>query len=210
MERNTKRKVVLSVLTLCLLLVLLAGSSYALFSDSAKANVAVGSATVDVEAKIASDYKLYSLDVEQTGKFELGGTAELDATTGELKLINIAPGDRIEFKIEVTNLSNIDILQRVRLVDTTADPHTADQCLFEGANGLVVKVNGVELTYDSASKTLSSGWSTVNPTTAPVYVTVSIELPVEAGNEYQNLNCDITIVVDAYQGNADKTANWQG
>ena len=77
-------------------------------------------------------------------------------------------------------------------------------------NGLVVKVNGVELTYDSASKTLSSGWSTVNPTTAPVYVTVSIELPVEAGNEYQHLNCGITIIVDAYQGNADKTANWQG
>ena len=67
MKSNLKRNVVISVLTICLLLLLLTGSTYALFTDSASANIVVGSAKVDVEVEIAG-LKTYSyVDFEGTG-----------------------------------------------------------------------------------------------------------------------------------------------
>lgn len=205
MAKNVKRKVVFSVLTLCLLLVLLAGSTYALFTDSADTSIVVSSAKVDIEAKILDDYKLYSLEVLQTnGEFELGGTAnfvqENGQLTGDLELINIAPGDRIEFKIQVTNHSNIDILQRVRIVGSAEN---ADNEVL--LDGLVVKVDGQVLDFDNAP---TSSWELLSPSTTPTNITISIELPVTAGNEYQNLKCTISLMIDAYQGNANKAPGW--
>lgn len=205
MAKNVKRKVVFSVLTLCLLLVLLAGSTYALFTDSADASIVVSSAKVDIEAEILDDYKLYSLEVLQTnGKFELGGTAnfvqENGQLTGDLELINIAPGDRIEFTIQVTNNSNIDILQRVRIVGSAEN---ADNEVL--LDGLVVKVDGQVLDFDNAP---TSSWELLSPSTTPTNITISIELPVTAGNEYQNLKCTISLMIDAYQGNANKAPGW--
>ena len=205
MAKNVKRKVVFSVLTLCLLLVLLAGSTYALFTDSADASIVVSSAKVDIEAEILDDYKLYSLEVLQTnGKFELGGTAnfvqENGQLTGDLELINIAPGDRIEFTIQVTNHSNIDILQRVRIVGSAEN---ADNEVL--LDGLVVKVDGQVLDFDNAP---TSSWELLSPSTTPTNITISIELPVTAGNEYQNLKCTISLMIDAYQGNANKAPGW--
>ena len=205
MAKNVKRKVVFSVLTLCLLLVLLAGSTYALFTDSADASIVVSSAKVDIEAEILDDYKLYSLEVFQTnGKFELGGTAnfvqENGQLTGDLELINIAPGDRIEFTIQVTNNSNIDILQRVRIVGSAEN---ADNEVL--LDGLVVKVDGQVLDFDNAP---TSSWELLSPSTTPTNITISIELPVTAGNEYQNLKCTISLMIDAYQGNANKAPGW--
>ena len=205
MAKNVKRKVVFSVLTLCLLLVLLAGSTYALFTDSADTSIVVSSAKVDIEAEILDDYKLYSLEVLQTnGKFELGGTAnfvqENGQLTGDLELINIAPGDRIEFTIQVTNHSNIDILQRVRIVGSAEN---ADNEVL--LDGLVVKVDGQVLDFDNAP---TSSWELLSPSTTPTNITISIELPVTAGNEYQNLKCTISLMIDAYQGNANKAPGW--
>ena len=205
MAKNVKRKVVFSVLTLCLLLVLLAGSTYALFTDSADTSIVVSSAKVDIEAEILDDYKLYSLEVLQTnGKFELGGTAnfvqENGQLTGDLELINIAPGDRIEFTIQVTNNSNIDILQRVRIVGSAEN---ADNEVL--LDGLVVKVDGQVLDFDNAP---TSSWELLSPSTTPTNITISIELPVTAGNEYQNLKCTISLMIDAYQGNANKAPGW--
>lgn len=205
MAKNVKRKVALSVITLCLLLVLLAGSTYALFSDSADTSIVVSSAKVDIEAEILDDYKLYSLDVLQTnGKFELGGTAnfvqENGQLTGDLELTNIAPGDRIEFTIRVTNLSNIDILQRARIVGSAENAE--NEVLL---NGLVVKVDGAVLDFNN---TPASDWETLSPSTTPTDITISIELPVTAGNEYQNLKCTISLMIDAYQGNANKAPGW--
>lgn len=217
MVKNVKRKVTMSVITICCLLVLLAGSTYALFSDKAPVNVIVSSAKVDISAKIQEDsVTLYSLDekrVDAEGKllntFELGGEAILNVETGEVTLINIAPGDKIEFTIEVTNESNIDIKQRIRLAETielnpdgTQVPH--DKCLLTGDNPLVVKINGVALSYNPTTKTaIVSDWTTIKPGPTPTTITVSIELPYEADDYYQNLSCAFDIIVDAYQGNAD-------
>ena len=220
MEKNVKRNIVLSVVTLCFLLVLLAGSTFALFNDSAETSIVVGSATVDVEAEIlTTSFKTYSLEVEQTvsgnvGKFQLGGQAELltDADgnlTGELKIDKLAPGDRVEFQIAVENLSNITILRRIRLMGTAAD---ADNGVL--LQGLEVYVNGVKYTFDAAGNTYSltsggqDGWESLNPNQGVETITVSIGLPTSAGNEYQGLVCNLAIVLEAYQGNANEVNGW--
>ena len=221
MAKNVRRKVVLSVITLCFFLVLLAGSTYALFSDDAPVNITVSSAKVDLEAKILDDYTLSSASGEiqkEQGKpyaFELGGTAELN-DKGELILTNIAPGDKITFKSELTNNSNITILQRIRLVDVTEGEHSTDKCLLTGNTPLVVTINGIDdvknpyhESYNEQTKTAYvTDWALVNPSNEPTTITVSIELPVNAGNEYQDLTCKLQIIVDAYQGNADSNPDW--
>ena len=220
MGKNVKRNVVLSVVTLCFLLVLLAGSTFALFSDSAEASIVVGSATVDVEAEIiTTTFQTYSLEEKQSvsgnvGHFQLGGQAELltDANgnlTGELVINHIAPGDRVEFQIAVSNLSNISILRRIRLVGTAAD---RDNGLL--LKGLEVEINGDSYVFDEVGNTylLSSvgddGWETLAPNQGVEYITVSIALPTSAGNEYQGLACSFAIVIEAYQGNANQVEGW--
>ena len=220
MVKNVRRKIVLSVITLCFLLVLLAGSTYALFTDEAPVNVTVSSAKVDVEAKIKDTFWLYSYDSTKTDKsdlqgddageniykFALGGTAEIK--DGELILTNIAPGDKVVFDIEVTNKSNIDIVQRIRLTevigtDDEGNPVEHNECLLLGAHPLEAEVNfnGQGFPMGSSGSEITSAWQPLSAGSATTTIRVTVELPYEAGNEYQNLTCKLQVIVDAYQGN---------
>ena len=199
MKSNLKKSVVISVLTICLLLLLLTGSTYALFTDSASADIVVGSAKVDVEVEIADDFKTYSLEVLQaSGKFELGGTATLDSTTGELALDKIAPGDKVEFTLDITNDSNITILERVRFAKSaTVNPILTNlkvtiagvECKFD-ASGNFVRVDGQDLEWKEVA---------VN---GQQDVLVTVELPKEAGNDCQEQSVKLQLILEAYQGNA--------
>ena len=197
MKSNLKRNVVISVLTICLLLLLLTGSTYALFTDSASANIVVGSAKVDVEVEIA-DVKTYSLDVLQaSGKFELGGTATLDSTTGELALDKIAPGDKVEFTLDITNDSNITILERVRFAKSATNPLLAN---------LKVTIAGVEYKFDANGEFVTADGSEVKwekiEVGAQKDVVVTVELPKAAGNDCQEQSVKLQLILEAYQGNA--------
>ena len=198
MKSNLKRNVVISVLTICLLLLLLTGSTYALFTDSASANIVVGSAKVDVEVEIA-DVKTYSLDVLQaSGKFELGGTATLDSTTGELALDKIAPGDKVEFTLDITNDSNITILERVRFAKSaTVNPLLTN---------LKVTIAGVEYKFDANGEFVTADGSEVKwekiTVGAQKDVVVTVELPKAAGNDCQEQSVKLQLILEAYQGNA--------
>ena len=198
MKSNLKRNVVISVLTICLLLLLLTGSTYALFTDSASANIVVGSAKVDVEVEIADDFKTYSLEVLQaSGKFELGGTATLDSTTGELALDKIAPGDKVEFTLDITNDSNITILERVRFAKSATNPLLTN---------LKVTIAGVEYKFDANGEFVTADGSEVKwekiTVGAQKDVVVTVELPKTAGNDCQEQSVTLQIIVEAYQGNA--------
>lgn len=199
MKSNLKRNVVISVLTICLLLLLLTGSTYALFTDSASANIVVGSAKVDVEVEIADDFKTYSLEVLQaSGKFELGGTATLDSTTGELALDKIAPGDKVEFTLDITNESNITILERVRFAKSaTVNPLLTN---------LKVTIAGVEYKFDANGDFVTANGSEVKwekiTVGAQKDVVVTVELPKAAGNDCQEQSVKLQLILEAYQGNA--------
>jgi predicted ribosomally synthesized peptide with SipW-like signal peptide len=198
MKSNLKRNVLVSVLTICLLLLLLTGSTYALFTDSASANIVVGSAKVDVEVEI-TDVKTYSLDVLQaSGQFELGGTANVDSTTGELALVHVAPGDKVEFTLDIENNSNITILERVRFVNTTS--------VNPLLTNLVITIAGTEYKFDANGNFVTTdgkevSWDKIT-VGAQKDVVITVELPKEAGNDCQEKSVTLQVILEAYQGNA--------
>lgn len=199
MKSNLKRNVVISVLTICLLLLLLTGSTYALFTDSASANIVVGSAKVDVEVEIAG-VKTYSLGVEQAlGKFELGGTASVNESTGELALVHVAPGDKVEFTLDITNNSNITIVERVSFINNSGEVNYL-------LTNLKVTIAGIEYKFDANGNFVTAdgkevSWDTIT-VGAQEDVVITIELPKDAGNNCQEKSVTLQVILEAYQGNA--------
>ena len=219
MKNGIKRNVTISIMTICLLLLMLTGSTYALFTSQDSVNMVVSSANVKVEAEI-TDFKTYSLDVKQgevsgvgTATFELGGTATLD-TDGALNLTHVAPGDKVEFTLSILNTSNITILQRVRILSTTTDQDAVK--LLGGLNITIAgKAYGFNEQGEFCNKVVDAAgtvtytaldinsWASVNAMVNS-NINVTVELPKSAGNEYQNLTWSLQVIVEAYQGNASE------
>ena len=181
-----KNALISSILTIALCVSLIAGSTFALFTSDDAINVAVNSAKVKVVAEVG-EFKTYSMDVLQpAGKFETTGTAEYDEATGKFTLTNIAPGDKVEFPINITNDSNITIQYRVKW---TVEGDLVD--------ALVATVDGVALTSSTSDWAL---WTTDEAKTKTL--NVSVELPVGTLNDYQEKTANVAFVVEAVQGNA--------
>ncbi len=181
-----KNALISSILTIALCVSLIAGSTFALFTSEDAINVAVNAAKVNVVAEVG-DFETYSMDVLQpAGKFENGGTAVYNAETGIFTLTNIAPGDRVEFPINITNNSNINIQYRVKW---TVNGELMD--------ALVATVDDVALTTTTSDWAL---WTTAEDKTKTLQL--SVELPVDAGDEYQEKTAEVAFVVEAVQGNA--------
>ena len=176
-----KKKTLLSLLTIAMCLALIAGSTYALFTSEDKVDISVSSGKVDVNATILDNEMVtYSLGEKQVaGKFANGGTALFTAEKVlELKLVT--PGDKVEFAIQLTNDSTVDI--QYRLTWTVAG---------ELAGHLVIDADS-ELTTDWAA------WKTTDAKEKVINVTV--ELPAEF--ETQGLaDAAISFKVEAVQAN---------
>lgn len=215
-----KKKVLLSsIATIALCFCLIAGSTYALFTDTTEFNVAVTSGDVEIEAyaKINSVYSAkgatvaddkflidefghsYTHEKQVSGYFLNGGTATLNGNN--LEIVRLTPGDRVDVDINITNKSDVAMVYRYKLASNDCNLST----------GMVVTVDGVS--HESLSKWTSEWYPVIaapdgSPDTIPVK-TISIELPVYAGNEYQSEytenkveSVEYTIVVEAVQGNA--------
>ena len=182
-----KRKAIISAaLTAALMLAGAVGGSLAWFTSEAKNDVNIASGTV----KVASEVELvgaYSLDVPRTdGKFENGGTYELNGAV--LELDRMTPGDSVVLKIDVVNQSNVDIRWRLNATGTGE--------LFAGLDFGVYT--------DAALETPASGlgvWSGVTSAASLGTYYVKVALPEEAGNEYQGTSAAVTLLVEAVQGN---------
>ena len=207
-----KKKVLLSsILTIALCLTLIAGSTYALFTSQSEVNIAVTSGKVNVVATV-EDFKLYSVEAnsvgtiidENGGRYEYadrtaegtfanGGTAELAGSV--ITLDKITPGDKITFGVDVANNSDVAIQCRYTIQCITGE---------DLMKGLVVSINNE--TYH-ALKSYTSAWATLEVgasiTTEEQNVEFAIELPVTAGNEYQEKEVSINVLVEAVQSNAD-------
>jgi len=184
-----KRKIILSsIMTIVLALSLIAGSTLALFTSQSQVNISVGSAKVSLLSVIdRNSLELYSLDVRQDTVFENGGTAEF-VENAHLTLNNVTPGDKAVFNIVMTNDSTVDIQYRV-----------AWSVKGALACGLVCKADGREINDSTSDWT---EWKTpVSDSDKTRTVSVSVELPVEAGNEFQECAADITFSIVAVQGN---------
>lgn len=205
-----KKKVLLSSIgTIALCLCLIAGSTFALFTSQSEINIAVTAGKVEMIASV-EDFKLYSVEakadgtivdenggkyeyVERTdGKFINGGTAVLDGSM--ITLDKITPGDKISFGINGAN--NSDVFIQCRYIIQCA----GDEALMKG---LLVYINGVAY---PALKSYTSEWTALEVGTSITdekNIEIVVELPITAGNEYQEKTTAINVLVEAVQGNAD-------
>lgn len=213
-----KKALISSILTIAVCVSLIAGATFALFTSESQVNVAVTAGKVDVQAMILNDtMQLFSALADPTADpnaegtlidengatyiykdrtkeatFTNGGTATIVGNT--LNLDKVTPGDKVTFNIKITNRSNIAVQYRVRVACT----YGAD--LFYGLN---FKVNDTDfskvLSHTSAWKPLEA---VENGEKEIDNVTVSVDLPIDAGNRYQDKTCKIVYVVEAVQGNA--------
>ncbi len=212
MKKNAKRSIIISSLAaIGMAGALMAGSTYALFTSESSANIAISSgkvslvATVDENSlvtysgkeltgeKKADEKKIFRTDSEEiggeNGVFSNGGTAAIDTKTGDLKLEKMTPGDKVTFTIKVKNESNVTVRYR------TIVKKSADDGLFAGLN---VVINGESF----AGEDKISHYSTLKSGTDAEDIDVTVELPSDASDTYQDKNCTIVCVVEAIQGNA--------
>lgn len=203
-----KKKVLLSsIATIALCLCLIAGSTFALFTSQDKVGIEVTAANVKMTANI-SDLTLESVEANPngtivdefggkyayktcTGNFINGGTAIFDESTKTLNLVRVTPGDRVSFNVQGTNESDVTIQYRY-IVECVGD------ALLMG--GLNVTIDGVAY---PALDSYTSVWTQLQPGQNITPELIVIELPVTAGNKYQEKGTSIKITVEAVQGNAD-------
>ena len=182
---NTKR-LISSILTIALCVSMIAGSTFALFTSNDSVDVSVKAAKVNITANV-ENIALSSMGVASAdGKtFANGGTAEYDPESGKFTLTSVAPGDKVTFDIKLTNNSDIAIQYRVKW--------TVEGGLL---GALVATVDDVAL------KSVVSEWSAWTTTdSATKTLRVSLELPVEADDTFQEKSATVAFVVEAVQGN---------
>ena len=207
-----KKKVLLSSLvTIVLCLCLIAGSTFALFTSTSQVNIAVTSGKVTMTASldeltlysakgdaagalVDENGNTYSYEEKDNNTFTNGGTAVINAGTLTMELVT--PGDKVSFQVLGANTSNVAIQYRY-IIECTKG--------WDLAQGMIVTVNEAGLagaittealsTYTSAWTFLAVG-ADINP------VTIDIELPISAGNEYQELETEYKVTVEAVQSNA--------
>lgn len=211
-----KSKVLVSsILTIALCLSLIAGSTFALFTDKTEQNIAVTSGKVDIDAKIAN-VELWSVEADDVNpevydeynkgysyklvgefpyaggeaEFTNGGTAKLDGAL--LTLDRVTPGDKIVFDVKGANNSNVAISYRVKLVCHDG---------YKLMSGLNVYINS-DTPY-AGLRSYTSEWMTKEANEQFDDNKFVIELPVWAGNEYQNISTSMAITIEAVQGNAN-------
>jgi predicted ribosomally synthesized peptide with SipW-like signal peptide len=193
-----KKKILLSsiaVIALCLCLI--AGSTYALFTETTSVNIAVTAGDLNVAATIVErSMMLRSLgDAEGTferTEFANGGDAEF--VDGRLVINKMTPGDGLCFEVEVENTGDIAAMYTVDWA--TNGIHTAED-LFDVLEITVLDVNANEFTGTTQYSALGAPGET---TTFLVIVEFTNGTP-DRDNQYQGAAADIQFTVTAVQGN---------
>lgn len=200
---NTRKHIktlVSAAIVIVLSICIIAGQTFALFTSRDSVDISITAGKVNVTANIdENSLKVFSKDVEQTatdvdGKklFENSGTASFDQNAN-LVLDRVTPGDKATFNIVVTNNSNVDVIYRVKWG-------------VEGelASALVKTVDGVEITSNK------SDWAEWDITTGYKTLALSVELPLDTLDTYQEKTATISYSVEVVQANADLPDEWDG
>jgi len=97
----------------------------------------------------------------------------------------------LRFNVVVSNDSNVTVKYRT-IIQNDA---TKDTGLFTGLD--------VSVANAPFAGSIVSDWTAVEPESQDVIIPVEIVLPADAGNDYQGKACEINVLVEAVQGNAD-------
>ena len=207
--KKAKRNVIISaIMAIALCVSLMAGATFALFTDKSEVNIAVTSGKVKLVATIDEGWTTYS-GVELTGDaatdrtektavngtFTNGGFASIDEN--KITLSNVTPGDKIEFNITLKNYSTIKTQYRTSVKKVAnADETASDDTLF---NALKFTVGGMTIEDSSNWKVLKAAAS--EGEVVETYA-CSVELPSDVENkECEDKTCTISFIVEAVQSN---------
>lgn len=204
-----------SLLTIVVCLAIISGSTFALFTDKTEMSIEVTSADVELDATIG-DVKIYSAKADDNGTlvdeygkkyihedrtpvgtFTNGGDAEFDTVTGKLTINLITPGDKVVFPISAVNGSNVTI--KYRYVIKAAD--AASEALLSGATPMTF--SNAAGTFVVTGDGFASDWMELAPGTDMPETEITVELPVNANNDYENLTSNFVVLVEAVQYNAN-------
>ena len=197
-----------AVIVMMLCLCLIVGATFALFGKQSAVDIAVTSGDIAVNAQADGlvlysaqadpDGTLtdgagnkYSYDRREDGTFVNGGTAQLSG--GTITIDRIAPGDMAEFKITVTNRSNIAVKYRTVL----------------SSDGDIALLDALEVTIGGETfggNTVVSDWTAleagdgITEEVLGEYL-VSVAMPMDT-EDVGGLSASISFEVEAVQGNA--------
>ena len=200
-----KSKVLVSsILTIVLCFSLIVGSTFALFTSEDKFDISITSGKVNIDAT-ASIVGVYSAKGDATGTlvdengatyiheeqanntFANGGTVAMDGAN--LVIDRLTPGDKVVLNVAIDNKSNVAIQYRYTIAVTDGE-------LL--ATGMVVTVDGVA--YEGL-KSCKSAWIAAESKEAIADKEIAIELPIAAGNFYQDRTVEYAVLVEAVQAN---------
>ena len=136
-----KKTLLASLLTIVLCISIIAGSTFALFTDETKFNIAVTSGDVEVfaSAEVSAIYSAKAIKEAYTGNEELfrdengafyiheeqtdtflnGGTAEV--VNGTVVISRITPGDKVDIDVKIANTSDVAISYRYKIVSNNTN-----------------------------------------------------------------------------------------
>lgn len=209
---NTKKMLISSLASICLLGTVIAGATYAVFTSETSKNITVEAGEVNVKSTL-SDLKTYCIDLENVydvgvpledgsdtliSYFENGGNAKLNTIAGTVDIEKMTPGDEAVFTLNIENLSNVKTRYRVNI-------------LTSGKLAEVLEVSFTNL--ESGNVIESSEWVTLDPKNSAIEVNQvaslegSIYFPFFAStnidhNDYQGKTATVLVVVEAVQYNA--------
>lgn len=190
------------------------GGTYALFTSSAETNITVTTGKVSLKSElknlVAKSPESISLDgtinktsntdedgyvTGENGTFINGGSAKIEGN--KVILSNITPGDLVEFDLEITNDSTIDIKYRSLFNQVTPDG-TDNVASKELAASMNIKAGEKDMTGIVEYR---SAWEAVKVGEGNKTIHFVIELPTTV-SAFQGASTDFSFVVEAVQGNA--------
>lgn len=210
MKKKNMKPIVLSALLALSFGAVSVGTTFALFTDVAEANVAVKAGEVKVtneiqilEAKSLNDHaETVTSGTDVT--YINGGTANVDNTTGKVTISRWTPGDSVTLQTTPVNGSNVKTKMRLRVV-------------MSGDLAPALKVTGIKNNTNafviSGKKTYCTAWTLTEAGVNPDAYDVKIEFPdsdngkilfgsENKDNKYQGKEAEIHIYYEAVQGNA--------
>lgn len=189
MKSGRKATILVSAMTILLSLCLLAGATYALFGQKVDRTVEITAGSVSAQVEFQEEIKTYSMDKPMTaGTFELGGTAILDRENA-LVMAGVMPGDKAEVVLNIKNTSSVKIKYRVKATLSG-----------DLAAAFAVTVDGKALA-GTENDTAITEWLEME-IDAEKGITLTVELPDEAGNDFMLKSGKAIFTVQIAQGNA--------
>lgn len=208
-KKHGKKSILISsilAITLCLAIVI--GGTVALFSSKQEIGGVATSGTVKVAARL-DNLKTYSgvmtsatawdYEEQQNGAFSCGGSAAL--TGGQISITNMAPMDKVETTLTITNTSSINSKVQVSIMGTEVE----DKKLFDSLSiGFRITTGPNDFYGNFANNNgvaAYSNWIALPANTNPT-CTITIIIEMDDVAEQQGGQLNLKIGVTAVQSNA--------